>query len=85
MPAFGDSLTKDQVQSLVQFLRAKTWISVPKPVPSEVPATDERPPKARRLTVPLPAVRAFTQRNTSLAEASTWPEKPAQNDLSSFA
>ena len=29
MPAFGDTLTTDQVQSLIAFLRARNWISVP--------------------------------------------------------
>lgn len=29
MPAFGDTLTRDQVSSLVTFLRARTWITPP--------------------------------------------------------
>ena len=31
MPAFGDSLQPDEVQDLVAFLRAKTWITPPAP------------------------------------------------------
>lgn len=40
MPAFGDSLGKTQVDDLVAFLRAKTWIPVPQPPPAQPkPAT----------------------------------------------
>jgi mono/diheme cytochrome c family protein len=37
MPAFGDSLTPLQVNDLVAFLRAKTWIPAPGPAPAPTP------------------------------------------------
>lgn len=41
MPPFGDALTPDQVTNLVEFLRAKKWITPPPPheaVPAAPPA-----------------------------------------------
>lgn len=43
MPAFGDTLSKDQVKSLVEFLHAKTWITLPKPAPNAKPAAPSDP------------------------------------------
>ena len=31
MPAFGDSLKPDEVEDLVEFLRAKKWVTPPQP------------------------------------------------------
>ena len=35
MPAFGDTLDHTQVESLVAFLRAKKWVTVPAPAPTK--------------------------------------------------
>ena len=40
MPAFGDSLKDDEVDDLVSFLRAKTWVSPP----AVVHPVEEKPP-----------------------------------------
>jgi mono/diheme cytochrome c family protein len=37
MPAFGESLNAEEVDSLVRFLRAKKWVSAPKPAAAPAP------------------------------------------------
>lgn len=39
MPPFGDALTPDQVANLVEFLRAKKWMTPPPPHEAASPAT----------------------------------------------
>lgn len=43
MPAFGDTLDSQQVGSLVEFLRAKTWIAAPKSASEQATPVDTKP------------------------------------------